>query len=135
MRTSLAILNIDRGLAYRGVSGKFECLVSLRMGICGPVWLSSTQTEVWPNLKCTVSLRMVNMRTSLVLLNIDRSLAYLGVSGEFKIVDYAASLAILNIDRGLACIGVFGVFENGEYVDQSGYPQHRQRSGLLWSVW
>ena len=82
-----------------------------------------------------MSLRMGNMRTSLVLLNIDRSLAYLGVSSEFEIGDYAASLAILNIDRGLACIGVFGVFENGEYVDQSGYPQHRQRSGLLWSVW
>ena len=76
MRTSLAILNIDRGLAYRGVSCEFECLVSLRMG---------------------------NMRTSLVL---------------------------LNLDRGLACLGVSDVFENGEYADQSGYPQHRQKSGL-----
>ena len=75
------------------------------------------------------------MRTSLVLLNIDRSLTYLGLSGEFEIGDYAASLAILNIDRGLACIGVFGVFENGEYVDQSGCPQHRQRFGLPWNVW
>ena len=45
------------------------------------------------------------------------------------------SLAILNIDRGLAYLGVSGEFENGEYADQSGYPQHRQRSGLLWSVW
>ena len=73
---------------------------------------------------------MGNMRTSLVLLNIDRSLAYLGLSGEFEIGDYAASLAILNIDRGLAYLGVSGVFENREYADQSGYPQHRQKSGL-----
>ena len=53
-------------------------------------------------------LRMGNMRTSLVILSIDRDLAYLGVSGEF---------------------------ENWEYADQSGSPQHRQRSGLPWSVW
>ena len=44
------------------------------------------------------------------------------------------SLAILNIDRGLAYRGVYGEFENGEYADQSGSPQHRQRSGLAWSV-
>ena len=44
------------------------------------------------------------------------------------------SLVLLNLDRGLAYLGVSGVFENGEYADQSGYPQHRQRSGLPWSV-
>ena len=53
-------------------------------------------------------LRMGKMRTSLVILSIDRDLAYLGVSGEF---DY------------------------GLYADQSSYPQHRQRSGLPGSVW
>ena len=40
------------------------------------------------------------------------------------------SLDILNINRGLAFLGVSGEFVNGEYADQSGYPQHRQRSGL-----
>ena len=75
VRTSLIILNINRGLAYHG-----ECLVSLRMGI---------------------------MRTSLVILTIDRGLAYLGVSGEF---------------------------EYGIHADQSSNPQHRQRSALTWIV-
>ena len=55
-----------------------------------------------------MSFRMGNMRTSLVILSIDRGLSYLGVSGEF---------------------------ENGEYADQSGYPQRREKSGLPWSVW
>ena len=64
------------------------------------------------------------MRTSLVILNTDRSLAYPEVSGEFEIGDYAVSLAILNIDRGLAYFGVSGEIENGQYADQSGYPQH-----------
>ena len=32
------------------------------------------------------------------------------------------SLVILNMDRGLAYPGVYGEFENGEYADQSGYP-------------
>ena len=50
-----------------------------------------------------MSVRMDNMRTSLVFVNIDTSLAYVGVSGEF---------------------------ENGESADQSGYPQHRPSSGL-----
>ena len=50
-----------------------------------------------------MSLRLGNMLTSLVILNIDTSLAYVGESCEF---------------------------ENGEYADQSGYPQHRLRSGL-----
>ena len=45
------------------------------------------------------------------------------------------SLAILNIDRGLAYLGVCGEFEYGEYADQSGSLQHRQRSGLPWIVW
>ena len=45
------------------------------------------------------------------------------------------SLVLVNLDKGLAYLGVSGVFENGEYADQSGYPQHRQRSGLPWSVW
>ena len=55
-----------------------------------------------------MSLRMGNMRTSLV---------------------------ILRIDRGLADLGVFAEFEYGENADQSADPQNRQRSGLLWSVW
>ena len=50
-----------------------------------------------------MKLRMGNMRTSLVTLNMDTSLAYVGVSGEL---------------------------ENGENADQSGYPQYRLRSGL-----
>ena len=45
------------------------------------------------------------------------------------------SLVNLNLDRGLAYLGVSGVFEKGEYADQSGYPQNIQRSGLPWSVW
>ena len=45
------------------------------------------------------------------------------------------SLVILNIDRGLAVLGVSGDFENGEYADQSSNLQHRQRSGLTWIVW
>ena len=45
------------------------------------------------------------------------------------------SLVILRIDRGLADLGVFAEFEYGENADQSADPQHRQRSGLLWSVW
>ena len=40
------------------------------------------------------------------------------------------SFVILNIDRGLAYLGVSGEIENGEYADLSGYSQHRQRSGL-----
>ena len=54
-----------------------------------------------------MSLRMGNMLTSLVLLNKDRGLAYLGVSGEF---------------------------DKCQYEDQSGYPQIRKRSGLPSSV-
>ena len=45
------------------------------------------------------------------------------------------SLLILNIDRGLAYLGLSGEFENGAYADQSSYSQHKQRSGLPWSVW
>ena len=45
------------------------------------------------------------------------------------------SLVIVNIDTSLAYVGASGEFENGEYADQSGYPQHRPRSGLLSSVW
>ena len=44
-------------------------------------------------------------------------------------------LFILNIDRGLAYPGVSGEFENGEYADHSCYPQRREKSGLPWSVW
>ena len=45
------------------------------------------------------------------------------------------SLVILNIDRGLAYLGVSGDFEHGLNADQSGYSQHIQMSGLPWSVW
>ena len=44
------------------------------------------------------------------------------------------SLVILTIDRGLAYLGVSGEFKYGLNADQSGYAQHRQRSGLTWSV-
>ena len=44
------------------------------------------------------------------------------------------SLVIFNIDRGLAYLGVSGEFEYGLHADQSGYPKHKQRSGLPWSV-
>ena len=54
---------------------------------------------------------------------------------SFRMGKMRTSLLILNIDRGLAYFGVFGEFENGENADQSGYPQHRQRFGLPWSVW
>ena len=40
------------------------------------------------------------------------------------------SQLISNIDRGLAYPGVYGEFENGEYADQSGSPHQRQRSGV-----
>ena len=55
-----------------------------------------------------MSLINVNMRTSLVIHKLERGLAYLRVSSEF---------------------------ECGVFADQSGYLQHRQRSGLPWSVW
>ena len=45
------------------------------------------------------------------------------------------SLLILIIDRGLAYLGVSGEFDNFQYGDQSGYPQNRKRSGLPSSVW
>ena len=54
---------------------------------------------------------------------------------SLRIGNMGTILFILNIDRGLAYFGVSGEFENGEYADQSGYPQHRQRFGLPWSVW
>ena len=44
------------------------------------------------------------------------------------------SLLILNIDRGLAYLGVSGEFDSCQYEDQSGYPQIRKRSGLPSSV-
>ena len=45
------------------------------------------------------------------------------------------SLVILIKDRGLAYPEMSLEFEYWEYAEQSGYPQHRQRSGLTWSVW
>ena len=54
---------------------------------------------------------MRNMLVSLVILNIDIGLAYLGVSGEFEHGVYADQSVILNIDRGLAYLGVSGEFE------------------------
>ena len=44
------------------------------------------------------------------------------------------TLVILNIDTSLAYVGVSGEFENGENADQSGYPQHGQLSSLSWSI-
>ena len=44
------------------------------------------------------------------------------------------SLVKFNIDRGLAYFGVSGEFKYGVSADQSGDPKHRQRSGLPWSV-
>ena len=45
------------------------------------------------------------------------------------------SLIVLSIDRGLVYLGVSGEFHYGLNADQSSYPQHRQRSDLPWSVW
>ena len=45
------------------------------------------------------------------------------------------SIVILNIGRGLTYLGVSGEFKNGEFANQSSYPQHRQRSGLTWRIW
>ena len=75
------------------------------------------------------------MRTSLVIPSIDRNLAYLGVSAEFENGEMRTSLVTFNINRCKTYLGVNSDFENGEYADQSGYSQHRQRSGLTWSVW
>ena len=58
-----------------------------------------------------MSLRIGNMRTSLVILNIDKGLAYLRESGEFEYGSNADQSVILNIDRGLAYLGVSGEFE------------------------
>ena len=54
---------------------------------------------------------MGNMRPSLVILNIDKGLAYLGESGEFEYGVSADQSVILNRDRGLAYIGVSDEFE------------------------
>ena len=79
---------------------------------------------------------MGNMRTSLVILNIDISLAYVGVSGEFENGEYADQPAYPEQKQRSGLHWRVSVdFENGHYADQSGYPQHRQRSGLPWSVW
>ena len=61
-----------------------------------------------------MSLSMGNMRTSLVLFNIDRGPAYLGLSGVFEIAGQSGYL-----DIGPAYLGVSGEFEYGEYADQS----------------
>ena len=45
------------------------------------------------------------------------------------------SLLILNIGRGLAYLGMSGEFDNCQYADQSGYPQNRKRSRLPSSIW
>ena len=82
-----------------------------------------------------MSLRMGYMRISLVVVNIDRGLAYLGVSGEFENGEYAEqSSNPQHRQRSGLPWRVSGEFEYGIYGDQSGYPQHRQRSGLNWSV-
>ena len=71
------------------------------------------------------------MRTNLLILNKNRGLVYIGECLLILRVGIKrTSLVILNIERGLAYLGVSGEIENGQYADQSGYPQHRQRSGL-----
>ena len=71
------------------------------------------------------------MRTNLLILNKNRGLVYIGECLLILRMDnMLTSLVILNIDTSLACVGVSGEFENGEYADQSGYPQYRLRSGL-----
>ena len=76
------------------------------------------------------------MRTSLVILNIYRCLAYLGVSGDFEHGLYADQFAYPKQKQRSGLHWRVSVdFENGHYADQSGYPQHRQRSGLPWSNW
>ena len=82
-----------------------------------------------------MSLRMENLRTSLVILNIDIGLATLVCLVSLRMGNMRISLVILNIDRGLAYLGVSGEFKYVVYADRSGYPLYRQRSGLPWSVW
>ena len=83
-----------------------------------------------------MSLSKGYLRTSLIILNINRGLAHIG---EFLVslsMGYMlTSLVIPNIGRGLALLGVSGEFKNGEYATQSGYPQHRQGSGLPRRIW
>ena len=50
------------------------------------------------------------------------------------IVNMGTSLVIHKIERGLTYLRVSGEFECGLHADQSGYPKHKQRSGLSWSV-
>ena len=99
--------------------------MSLSMVVCGPVWLSSANTEVWPILECPESFNMGNMRTSLLILNIDRGLAYLGVSGEFENEAYADQTSYPQHKQRSGLLGVTGEFKYGLYADQSGCPQHR----------
>ena len=47
---------------------------------------------------------------------------------------FRTSLVIFKIDKSLAYLGLCGEFEYGLHADQCGSPQHRQRSGLPWSV-
>ena len=79
-------------------------------------------------------LRMGNMPTSLVILSIDRDLAYLGVSGEFENGEYADQSGYPQHSHRSGYSDVSGEFEKGEYADQSAYPQHRQSSSLSLSV-
>ena len=96
MRTGLVNLNIDRGMAYLGLSSEFEIREYGDQCSYGSPRLHQT-SEVWPTLECLVSLTMGYMRTGLVILNMNRGFAYLGVSGEF---------------------------EYGLFADQFGYPKH-----------
>ena len=74
---------------------------------------------------------MGNLRSSLVILNIDSGLAYLGESGEFEKGLCADESDYLKHQQGSGLPWrVSGEFENGDYADQSGYPHFRQRSLL-----
>ena len=83
-----------------------------------------------------MSLSKGYVRMSLFILNINRDLAYHGEClVSLRMGNMRTSLVILIKGRGLAYLEMSLEFEYWEYADQFGYPQHRQRSGLTWSVW
>ena len=83
-----------------------------------------------------MSLSMSYMRTSLVILNINRGLVYIGECPVSLRMGYMrTTLVSPNIDRVLAHLGVSGEFEYGKYADQSAYPKKIEVRNTLGSVW
>ena len=82
-----------------------------------------------------MSLSKGYVRMSLFILNINRDLAYHGEClVSLRMGNMRTSLVILIKGRGLAYLEMSLELECGLYADQSGYPQHKQWSGLAWSV-